>query len=82
MKKTIPLLIFGTMMLGCNPKEILEPTTDYPAFVVIDGDTVKTTKDLKKAEKYFDKLGAINGDTTVVFTLAKKTIPTKKDAML
>jgi hypothetical protein len=70
-------------MLSCNPKEILEPTIDYPAFVVIDGDTVKTRDDkgLKDKVSKYDRIGlfetSVVGDTTLVFKMPKKLIPTK-----
>jgi hypothetical protein len=38
------------LMFSCNPKEALEPTIDYPAFIVIDGDTVITRDDKEKAK--------------------------------
>lgn len=83
MKKTIPLLILGTMMLGCNSKEILEPTTDYPAFVVIDGDTVKTRveKDFSKNKNItnFNKIPNVVGETVLTFKDTKlPDLPSKK----
>ncbi|MFC3809062.1 hypothetical protein [Lacihabitans lacunae] len=59
------------LMLNCNPKEILEPTIDFPAFVVIDGDTVKTRDDKDKISKR--KLLSIitEGDAVILPTGAK-----------
>lgn len=77
------MLLAGTMMLGCNPKEILEPTLDYPAFVVIDGDTVKTRADKEKFLKVskYDKVGlkksALVGDTIVAYKEPKLNKPVK-----
>jgi hypothetical protein len=70
-------------MLSCNPNEILEPSIDYPAFVVIDGDTVKTKNDKTdrdKVDKYF-KVGlfetVVTGDTIITFKEPKKLKPAK-----
>lgn len=73
------LLLAGTMMLGCNPKEILEPTNDFPSFVVIDGDTVKTRiekiKDVNRNPKYSAMF--VVGDTSVAYKSPKKIKPSK-----
>lgn len=71
------------MLLGCNPKEVLEPALDYPAFVVIDGDTIKTRNDnaLKDKVSKNDRSGLLEttvvGDTILVFKLPKKLKPSK-----
>ncbi len=77
------MLLAGTMLLGCNPKEVLEPGLDYPAFVVIDGDTVKTRDDKSKVKlKYSNFESAplyyIVGDTLLGFKDIKHTLPAKK----
>jgi hypothetical protein len=71
------------LMLSCNPKEILEPSIDYPAFVVIDGDTVKTRDDKTERDKVdkFSKVGlfetVVTGDTIITFKEPKKLKPAK-----
>lgn len=78
------LLLAGTMLLGCNPKEILEPSTDFPAFVVIDGDTVKTRDDKKLQKQIGEKKHSIFyyqypvvGDTVIAYKNIKLSKPTK-----
>ncbi|MCP9770399.1 hypothetical protein EGI22_21030 [Lacihabitans sp. LS3-19] len=68
----ITTLLAASLMLSCNPKEILEPVIDFPAFVVIDGDTVKTRDDksktkLKYANYEFAPIYNVVGDTAIVF---------------
>lgn len=65
------------MLLGCNPKEILEPVEEipfeYPAFAVIDGETVKTRNDKDEWKRMGknDKKGlfqiSIVGDTVLIY---------------
>jgi hypothetical protein len=82
-KIMITTLLAATIMFSCNPKEILEPTLDYPAFVVIDGDTVKTRDDkgIKDKISKYDRIGLLEttvvGDTTLVFKMPKRLKPTK-----
>jgi hypothetical protein len=72
--KTLTLGIsVAYLMLSCNPKEILEPTIDYPAFVVIDGDTVKTRDDKNLQKQIGEKKHSIFfyqypvvGDTVII----------------
>ena len=54
-KIMITTLLAASLMLNCNPKEILEPTIDFPAFVVIDGDTIKTRDDKNIQKQIGDK---------------------------
>jgi hypothetical protein len=77
--KTLTLGIsIAYLMLSCNPKEILEPTIDFPAFVVIDGDTVKTRDD--KGKVLNRKLNApiVDGEL-VIMPNGKKLIKQKLD---
>jgi hypothetical protein len=69
------------LMLSCNPKEILEPAIDYPAFVVIDGDTVKTRDDKSIKDKFKGHpdnfMYFSTGDTTILYKTFKKNKPSK-----
>lgn len=80
----ITTLLAASLMLSCNPKEILEPTINFSAFVVIDGDTVKTRDDkalMNKVSKN-TKLGlfeiAVVGDTILTYKDAIKSKPSRK----
>ncbi|MCP9762532.1 hypothetical protein [Lacihabitans soyangensis] len=65
-KIMITTLLAASLMLSCNPKEILEPSIDYPAFVVIDGDTVKTRDDKEKVLKRKLNAPIVEGETTIL----------------
>ena len=67
----ITTLLAASLMLSCNPKEILEPTINYPTFVVIDGDTVKTRDDKGLINsvkvKNYGESRLVLGDTVVLY---------------
>ena len=65
-KIMITTLLAASLMLSCNSKELLEPTLDFPAFVVIDGDTVKTRDDNGKVYQLKNRNLIVNGETVVV----------------
>jgi hypothetical protein len=80
----ITTLLAASLMLSCNPKEILEPTIDYPAFVVIDGDTVKTRDDKNLQKQIGEKKHSIFfyqypvvGDTVIIWKDIKLFKPAK-----
>lgn len=70
-KIMITTLLAASLMLSCNPKEILEPTINYPAFVVIDGDTIKTRDDKGLINsvkvKNYGESRLVLGDTVVLY---------------
>ena len=81
MKKILFYCLSLYVSLSCNPKEILEPNIDFPAFVVIDGDTVKTRDDKGIKDKFKGHPEhfkySTTGDTIVLYKTPKKTKPSK-----
>lgn len=81
MKKIILFAIIA--LTACSKNDLLKPTEDYPAFVVIDGDTVKTRDDKIERNKVSknDRSGLLEttvvGDTILVFKMPKKLKPSK-----
>ncbi len=83
-KIMITTLLAASLMLSCNSKELLEPTLNYPAFVVIDGDTVKTRDDKNLQKQIGEKKHSIFfyqypvvGDTVITFKDIKLSKPYK-----
>jgi hypothetical protein len=78
----VTLVAAALNIVSCNPKELLRPGLE-PAFVVIDGDTVKTRDDKAFKDKInkYDKKGffetSVVGDTIMVFKAPKKLKPAK-----
>jgi hypothetical protein len=79
---TATLIAAALNIVSCNPKELLKPGLE-PAFVVIDGDTVKTRDDkaIKDKIRKYDKVGllltTITGDTILTYKAPKKLKPAK-----
>lgn len=77
------LFAAGAMLLGCNDKELLNPNVAFPAFSIIDGDTIKTRDDkaIKDKIKKYDKKGLFEtfvvSDTVLAFKAPKKLKPAK-----
>ncbi len=64
----ITTLLAASLMLSCNPKEILEPTNLVDLnFSIIDGDTVKTRQDKIKLPPRPGIVGLNVGDTVATF---------------
>jgi hypothetical protein len=61
----VTLVVAALNIVSCNPKELLKPGLE-PAFVVIDGDTIKTRDDKGKVFKHDYSQLIINGETIVV----------------
>ena len=83
-KIMITTLLAASLMLSCNSKEILEPTLNYPAFVIIDGDTVKNRDDKNLQKQIGEKKHSIFfyqypvvGDTVITFKDIKLSKPYK-----
>jgi hypothetical protein len=67
-KIMITTLLAASLMLSCNPKEILVPTNILDLnFSIIDGDTVKTRKDNIKIPQRLGLVGLNIGDTIATF---------------
>ncbi|MCP9768289.1 hypothetical protein EGI22_10225 [Lacihabitans sp. LS3-19] len=67
-KIMITTLLAASLMLSCNPKEILEPTNLVDLnFSIIDGDTVKTRKDNIIIPQRLGIVGLNVGDTIATF---------------
>ncbi len=59
-------------LVSCNPKELVDPLSLSPEYVVIDGDTIKTRNDIgkvknKKSYGVFEDRYTVTGDTFMVF---------------